>query len=272
MEKGMLQETYGVIVYQEQVMQIAQVLAGFTLGGADLLRRAMGKKKAEEMAKQRAVFVEGAAKNDVDAEQADLEIFDLMEKFAGYGFNKSHSAAYALSHGYQTWPGWLKAHAPGRVHGSVATSTRRRLGDDYNTYESLLCSDEPLLVQGTLRVEKEEDRVNVSVRIGAGRPRRGEPEATGPFVTLLADVRSSRARAVEIGIASAAVSPERLSAIGALLREPRHAGQCDAFLRITTADGCDVKLSVPGVRIAPDDDLQDQIQRIFSGACTVSVV
>ncbi|MCK6575628.1 DNA polymerase III subunit alpha [Myxococcota bacterium] len=509
MLKGILQETYGVIVYQEQVMQIAQVLAGFTLGGADLLRRAMGKKKADVMAQQRAVFVEGAAKNDVPASQAG-EIFDLMEKFAEYGFNKSHSAAYALIT-YHT--AYLKAHhkvefmaglltndkdasdkvskgirnarkigievlAPSvnlsvadfdvvdgkilfgmagirgvgenaveaivearkadgvfkdlfdfcervdlkRVNKKVlealvksgafdfarmprarmiacldlaveraqqaqkdraagqgslfdllgggggmkasnklppelasvdewpqrqllanekdclgfyvsghpldryvdqieqyttATIEQLRemenyarvtiagiqtalkvrpfksgegkmaiiqfedhtgnvevlaLGDDYNTYESLLCSDEPLLVQGTLRVEKEEDRVNVSVRIGAGRPRRGEPEATGPFVTLLADVRSSRARAVEIGIAAAAVSPERLSAIGALLREPRHAGQCDAFLRITTADGCDVKLSVPGVRIAPDDDLQDQIQRIFSGACTVSVV
>jgi DNA polymerase-3 subunit alpha len=489
-------------------MQIAQVLAGFTLGGADLLRRAMGKKKADVMAQQRAVFVEGAAKNDVPASQAG-EIFDLMEKFAEYGFNKSHSAAYALIT-YHT--AYLKAHykvefmaglltndkdasdkvskgirnarkigievlAPSanlsvadfdvvdgkilfgmagirgvgenaveaivearradgkfkdlfdfcervdlkRVNKKVlealiksgafdfARTPRARmiacldlavdraqqaqkdraagqgslfdllggggpksdsklppelasveewsqrqllanekdclgfyvsghpldryvdqieqyttatieqlremenyarvtiagiqtalkvrpfksgegkmaiiqfedhtgsvevlaLGDDYNTYETLLCSDEPLLVQGTLRVEKEEDRVNVSVRIGAGRPRRGEPEATGPFVTLLADVRSSRARAVEIGIAAGAVSPERMAAIGALLREPRHAGQCDAFLRITTADACDVKLSVPGVKIAPDDDLQDHIQRIFGGACTVSVV
>ncbi|MEZ4435902.1 MAG: DNA polymerase III subunit alpha [bacterium] len=104
---AILEETYGVIVYQEQVMQIAQVLAGFTLGAADLLRRAMGKKKADVMAAQRAIFAEGAAKlNGVDPKLAG-DIFDLMEKFAEYGFNKSHSAAYALLT-YQT--GYLKAH------------------------------------------------------------------------------------------------------------------------------------------------------------------
>jgi DNA polymerase-3 subunit alpha len=506
MLKGILEETYGVIVYQEQVMQIAQVLAGFTLGGADLLRRAMGKKKADVMAQQRAVFVEGAAKNAVPASQAG-EIFDLMEKFAEYGFNKSHSAAYALIT-YHT--AYLKAHhkvefmaglltndkdasdkvskgirnarkigievlAPSANHsvadfdvvdgkilfgmagirgvgenaveaiveartqdglfkdlfefcervdlkrankkvlealiksgafdfsgapraqmiacldlavdraqtvqkdraagqaslfdlfGGGAAKTEPKippelakveewsqrqllanekdclgfyvsghpldryldqieqytnatieqlremenyakvtiagiqtalkvrpfksgegkmaiiqfedhtgsvevlaLGDDYNQYESLLCSDEPLLVVGTLKVEKEEDRVNVSVRIG-GRPRRGEPADTGPAVTLLADVRSHRARSLEIAIASAVVTPERMAAVGALLREPRHVGQCDAFLRISTAEGCDVRLAVPGVKVAPDDDLQDQLQRIFSGAAQVHV-
>jgi DNA polymerase-3 subunit alpha len=101
-----LEPTYGVILYQEQVMQIAQVLAGYTLGGADMLRRAMGKKKPEEMAKQREIFVSGAVRNNVPEERAAF-IFDLMEKFAGYGFNKSHSAAYALL-SYQT--GWLKTH------------------------------------------------------------------------------------------------------------------------------------------------------------------
>jgi DNA polymerase III subunit alpha len=101
-----LKPTYGVILYQEQVMQIAQVLAGYTLGGADLLRRAMGKKKPEEMAKQRSVFVSGAVQRAVPQHQA-AHIFDLMEKFAGYGFNKSHSAAYALL-SYQT--AYLKAH------------------------------------------------------------------------------------------------------------------------------------------------------------------
>ncbi len=93
--KPVLEATYGVILYQEQVMQIAQILAGYTLGGADLLRRAMGKKKPEEMAKQRSVFVDGAVARGVREAQA-THIFDLMEKFAGYGFNKSHSAAYAL--------------------------------------------------------------------------------------------------------------------------------------------------------------------------------
>ncbi len=103
-----LKPSYGVILYQEQVMQIAQVLAGYTLGGADMLRRAMGKKKPEEMAKQRAIFEEGAKGQGVDPNLA-MKIFDLVEKFAGYGFNKSHSAAYALV-AYQT--AWLKVHYP----------------------------------------------------------------------------------------------------------------------------------------------------------------
>jgi DNA polymerase-3 subunit alpha len=100
--------TYGIMVYQEQVMQAAQVVAKYTLGGADLLRRAMGKKKPEEMAQQRKIFVEGAASNQIDADKAN-EIFDTMEKFAGYGFNKSHAAAYSLV-AYHT--GWLKQHHP----------------------------------------------------------------------------------------------------------------------------------------------------------------
>jgi DNA polymerase-3 subunit alpha len=103
-----LKETYGVIIYQEQVMQIAQVLAGYSLGEADLLRRAMGKKKKEEMDAQKARFLEGAASNGVDPAQAG-RIFDLVEKFAGYGFNKSHAAAYALI-AYQT--AYLKTHHP----------------------------------------------------------------------------------------------------------------------------------------------------------------
>ncbi len=113
-----LKPTYGVIVYQEQVMQIAQVLAGYTLGGADLLRRAMGKKKAEEMAEQRSIFEVGATMNGVEAGQA-RGIFDLMEKFAEYGFNKSHSAAYALIT-YQT--AWLKAHYPAEFMAAVLSS------------------------------------------------------------------------------------------------------------------------------------------------------
>ncbi|NTV88701.1 MAG: DNA polymerase III subunit alpha, partial [Burkholderiaceae bacterium] len=102
----MLSETYGIMVYQEQVMQTAQILGGYSLGGADMLRRAMGKKKAEEMAEHRAIFRAGAAKNNIGEAKAD-EIFDLMEKFAGYGFNKSHAAAYSLL-AYHT--GWLKVH------------------------------------------------------------------------------------------------------------------------------------------------------------------
>ncbi|MDS4039969.1 MAG: DNA polymerase III subunit alpha [Candidatus Competibacter sp.] len=113
-----LKPTYGVILYQEQVMQIAQVLAGYSLGGADLLRRAMGKKDAEKMARERNGFVQGATNRGVDPETASY-IFDLIDKFAGYGFNKSHSAAYALI-SYQT--AWLKAHYPAAFMAAVLSS------------------------------------------------------------------------------------------------------------------------------------------------------
>ena len=104
--EDVLRPTYGVILYQEQVMKIAQVLGGYSLGSADILRRAMGKKKYEEMQQQREIFVNGAVKNNVEKNKAEY-IFDLMEKFAGYGFNKSHSVAYALI-AYQT--AYLKTH------------------------------------------------------------------------------------------------------------------------------------------------------------------
>ncbi|MCO8163290.1 DNA polymerase III subunit alpha [Pseudomonas sp. 21LCFQ010] len=113
-----LAPTYGIILYQEQVMQIAQVMAGYTLGGADMLRRAMGKKKPEEMAKQRGGFIEGCAANNIDADLAG-NIFDLVEKFAGYGFNKSHSAAYGLV-SYQT--AWLKMHYPAPFMAAVLSA------------------------------------------------------------------------------------------------------------------------------------------------------
>jgi DNA polymerase-3 subunit alpha len=110
--------TYGIMVYQEQVMQAAQVVAGYSLGGADLLRRAMGKKKSEEMAQQREIFVEGAGKNGIGADKAN-EIFDTMEKFAGYGFNKSHAAAYSLV-AYQT--AYLKCHHPAAFMAATLSS------------------------------------------------------------------------------------------------------------------------------------------------------
>ncbi|MDB6442828.1 MULTISPECIES: DNA polymerase III subunit alpha [Pseudomonas] len=116
--RPVLAPTYGIILYQEQVMQIAQVMAGYTLGGADMLRRAMGKKKPEEMAKQRGGFIEGCANNGIDADLAG-NIFDLVEKFAGYGFNKSHSAAYGLV-SYQT--AWLKAHYPAPFMAAVLSA------------------------------------------------------------------------------------------------------------------------------------------------------
>ncbi|WP_394661210.1 DNA polymerase III subunit alpha [uncultured Acinetobacter sp.] len=116
--ESVLEPTYGIMVYQEQVMQAAQFCAGYTLGGADLLRRAMGKKKPEEMVKQRKIFIEGAAQKDIDEATAN-HIFDYMEKFAGYGFNKSHAAAYALV-AYHT--AWLKAHYPAEFMAAVLSS------------------------------------------------------------------------------------------------------------------------------------------------------
>jgi DNA polymerase-3 subunit alpha len=127
-----LKPTYGVILYQEQVMQIAQVLAGYSLGGADLLRRAMGKKKPEEMAQQRAVFLKGATERGVEAQRAN-HIFDQMETFAGYGFNKSHAAAYALI-AYQT--AWLKTHYPEGYMAAVLTA------DSDNTDRLVVLKDE----------------------------------------------------------------------------------------------------------------------------------
>jgi DNA polymerase-3 subunit alpha len=116
--KEILQPTYGIILYQEQVMQIAQVMSGYSLGGADLLRRAMGKKNLEEMEKQRESFETGAKENGIDPTLA-IKIFDLVEKFAGYGFNKSHSAAYALV-SYQTL--WLKTHYPAEFMAAVMSA------------------------------------------------------------------------------------------------------------------------------------------------------
>ncbi|MDR9435297.1 MAG: DNA polymerase III subunit alpha [Thiohalophilus sp.] len=137
---SILEPTYGVILYQEQVMQIAQVLAGYTLGGADLLRRAMGKKKPEEMAKQRDIFTKGALERGVEEKTATY-IFDLMEKFAGYGFNKSHSAAYALV-SYQT--AWLKAHYPAPFMAAVLSADM----DNTDKVVTLIdeCSDMQLTV------------------------------------------------------------------------------------------------------------------------------
>ena len=130
--KEILEPTYGIILYQEQVMQIAQEMAGYSLGGADLLRRAMGKKKPEEMAKQRGTFAEGAKGNNIDPDLA-MKIFDLVEKFAGYGFNKSHSAAYALV-SYQTL--WLKVHYPAEFMAAVMSA------DMDNTDEIVTLVDE----------------------------------------------------------------------------------------------------------------------------------
>lgn len=143
-----LKPTNGVILYQEQVMQIAQILAGYTLGAADLLRRAMGKKKYEEMAEQRTIFTEGAVSNGVD-ELVAKGIFDLMEKFAGYGFNKSHSTAYALI-AYQT--AWLKSHYPAYFMAAVFSS------DMDNTDKVVMLRDEV----ETMKLKLEAPSINQS--------------------------------------------------------------------------------------------------------------
>ncbi|MEO1767027.1 DNA polymerase III subunit alpha [Thiobacter aerophilum] len=132
--EAVLKPTYGVIVYQEQVMQIAQILGGYTLGAADMLRRAMGKKKPEEMAKHRSIFVQGAVERGVD-EKLATELFNLMEKFAEYGFNKSHSAAYALV-AYQT--AYLKAHHPAAFMAATLTADMGDTDKVFNLYSDCL--------------------------------------------------------------------------------------------------------------------------------------
>ncbi len=161
-----LAETYGVMIYQEQVMQTAQVLGGYSLGGADLLRRAMGKKKPEEMAKHRDIFREGAAAKDIDAKTAD-EVFDLMEKFAGYGFNKSHAAAYALL-AYHT--AWVKVHHAAEFFAANMTIEL----DDTDKLRVLLQDakkfgivfDPPDVNRGVYRFEPVEDR-RIAYGLGA---------------------------------------------------------------------------------------------------------
>ena len=160
-----LGETYGIFVYQEQVMQAAQILGGYSLGGADLLRRAMGKKKPEEMAKQREIFRAGAAQKDIPPEKAD-EVFDLMEKFAGYGFNKSHAAAYSVL-AYHT--AWLKVHCTAEFYAANMTVEM----DDTDKLKVLLndakqfgiAFEPPDINRGVWRFEPVDDR---TVRYGLG--------------------------------------------------------------------------------------------------------
>ncbi|MEY4751231.1 MAG: hypothetical protein RIQ60_3445 [Pseudomonadota bacterium] len=162
-----LAETYGIMVYQEQVMQTAQVLGGYSLGGADLLRRAMGKKKVEEMAAHRKIFREGAAKNDIDEAKAD-EIFDLMEKFAGYGFNKSHAAAYSVL-AYHT--AWVKVNFPAEFYCANMTvemgdtDKLRVLRDDAAKFG--LGFQIPSINRGVLKFEPEVGRNEIIYGLGA---------------------------------------------------------------------------------------------------------
>lgn len=187
-----LAETYGIMVYQEQVMQTAQVLGGYSLGGADLLRRAMGKKKAEEMAQHREIFRDGAAKKGIPPGKAD-EIFDLMEKFAGYGFNKSHAAAYSLL-AYHT--AWLKVHYTAEFYCANMTIEMDNTDKLKVLFEDArknfgLTFEPPDVNRGTYRFEPISDQV---VRYGLGAVKGtgqlaieaivAAREAGGPFTSL----------------------------------------------------------------------------------------
>ena len=187
-----LKPTYGVILYQEQVMQIAQVIAGYSLGGADLLRRAMGKKKPKEMALQEAVFLAGAADNGL-AVNAAKTLFDLMANFAGYGFNKSHSAAYALI-AYQT--AWLKAHFPAHFMAAALSADMEHTEKLFIFKED--CRQLGIEVQGPNLNGSQYEFVVIGQRTiayglgaikGAGRSvvecLVAEREANGPFTSLL---------------------------------------------------------------------------------------
>jgi DNA polymerase-3 subunit alpha len=234
-----LDETYGIFVYQEQVMQSAQVMGGYSLGGADMLRRAMGKKKAEEMAEQRSIFREGAAKKNISAEKAD-EVFDLMEKFAGYGFNKSHAAAYSLL-AYHT--AWIKVHCTAEFYAANMTVE----ADNTDKLKILLNDaklfgvtfDAPDINRGTHRFEPVSDtRVRyglgavkgtgqgaieaiVAAREGAGS-RQGE--GGGPFRSIFdfcarIDRKAVNKRAVEALVKAGAfdaLHPERAATLASV--------------------------------------------------------
>jgi DNA polymerase-3 subunit alpha len=192
-----LSETYGIMVYQEQVMQTAQILGGYSLGGADMLRRAMGKKKAEEMAEHRAIFRAGAACNGISEQKAD-EVFDLMEKFAGYGFNKSHAAAYSLL-AYHT--AWIKVHYPAEFYCAnmtVEMDDTDKLKVLFEDAEKMgLGFESPDINRGSYRFEPISSR---QIRYGLGaikgtgqqaieaivaaREGRGPTGESGPFTSL----------------------------------------------------------------------------------------
>ena len=229
--EGVLAETYGIMIYQEQVMQVAQIVGGYSLGGADLLRRAMGKKKLEEMAEQRAIFAEGAQKNGIGSAKAN-EIFDLMEKFAGYGFNKSHAAAYALLAYYTAW---AKVHYPAEfaaANMSVALDETDKLRVFHADARAMGVAFEPIDVnRGGYRFEPIGDRL---VRYGLGAIKgTGQGaieaivqarEAGGPFKSLFdfcarVDRARINKRAVEALVKAGAfdaIEPNRASLVASI--------------------------------------------------------
>ena len=276
-----LKETYGIMVYQEQVMQMAQIVGGYSLGGADLLRRAMGKKKLEEMAKERAKFREGAAGNGLSGEKADA-IFDLMEKFAGYGFNKSHAAAYALV-SYQT--AWLKAHYPAEFMAATISSDMdntdkvvtfldesRAIGlqvlpPDVNTSVYMFVADEPKVVRYGLGAIK-------GVGHGACESIADERRKTGPYKDLAdfcrrVDPTKLNRRVLEALILSGSLDalaptraslmlqlPDAIKAAEQHLRD-RQSGQNDMFGAIM---GSSTPAAVITLPTAPEWPLERRLQ------------
>lgn len=274
-----LRPTYGVIVYQEQVMQIAQVLAGYSLGAADLLRRAMGKKKPEEMEKQREIFCKGAVERGVSTENA-THIFDLMEKFAGYGFNKSHSASYALI-AYQT--AWLKAHYPAAYMAAVLSADMDHTEKVVHFVEECYALNLKIAPPDVNQCEytfKVIDENNLAYGLGAikgagqaaieeiiaSRNQHGEFKDLFDFCTRL-DLRKVNRRVIEALIKAGAfdkIGPNRASILASVDIALQHAeqttraqtrGQHDLF-----GDGAAVQTIQVSYRIMPE--LQEH-ERLF---------
>lgn len=263
--ESILKETYGIAVYQEQVMQIAQVVAGYSLGGADLLRRAMGKKKKEEMDAQRAIFVEGSLKNGLNERQA-TELFDLLEKFAGYGFNKSHAAAYALV-AYHT--AYLKAHYPAAFLAATMSADMNNTDNIHSFFDDCAPNKVEVLPPDVNQSAYRFTPLNNSQMLyGLGAIKGtglaaielivGAREADGPFKDLFdfcnrLDLRKVNKRVIESLIRAGAfdkLEPNRaalLAAVGmavtAAEQNSSNAGQNNLF-----GDVADTKHDLPNVR------------------------
>jgi DNA polymerase-3 subunit alpha len=266
-----LRPTYGVILYQEQVMQIAQELAGFSLGDADILRRAMGKKKASEMAKQRLIFVDGASERGVNDDLANY-IFDQMETFAGYGFNKSHSAAYAML-SYQT--AWLKAHYPAAFMAAVLSAdmdTTDKIAGLITECRKMKLDVLPPDINHSVYAFKMLDPQSISYGLGAikgiGQAAIDtiveEREAGGPYTSLddfcnRMDLKKANKRAMETLVRSGALEtldPERNRA--RLLHDlPRCMHAAEQLQRDAEAGQGDMFGTVPVANISSERTLTD---------------
>jgi len=260
-----LRPTYGVILYQEQVMQIAQELAGYSLGGADLLRRAMGKKKVEEMERQRAIFVKGAAGNGIDAKEAE-SIFSLMETFARYGFNKSHSVAYALV-AYHT--AWLKAHYPAEFMAAVLSADLDKTDKIANLIEDCRLMGLEILPPDVNRsayrfeVEGGAIRYGLGALKGVGRSAVenliGVRERCGGFRSLIqlcreADLSRLNRRSIETLIRSGAADCLHRNRAALMQALPDILSEAERF----QADRAAGQASLFGVSSAPSDSTSDE--------------